>query len=76
MLAVASNKGYAVHHVDVKSAFLNGQVDADVYMPQPKGFEDPIRRQGPSSAQKLVQIETGSQNMVRNDLDRSSCSGF
>jgi Reverse transcriptase (RNA-dependent DNA polymerase) len=41
MLAVASKKRYAVHHMDVKSAFLNGQVDADVYMKQPKGFEEP-----------------------------------
>jgi Reverse transcriptase (RNA-dependent DNA polymerase) len=28
--------------MDVKSAFLNGQVDTDVYMTQPKGFEEPV----------------------------------
>jgi Reverse transcriptase (RNA-dependent DNA polymerase) len=33
LLAVASKKGYTVHHMDVKSAFLNGQVNADVVHP-------------------------------------------
>ena len=28
--------------MDVKGAFLNGYIDKEVYVEQPKGFEDPL----------------------------------
>ena len=27
------------HHIDIKSAYLNGDLDKDIYMDQPKGFK-------------------------------------
>jgi hypothetical protein len=38
MLAVAAHHGWTVHHMDVKSAFLNEDLAEEVYVHQPPGF--------------------------------------
>ncbi|KAJ9548565.1 hypothetical protein OSB04_021108 [Centaurea solstitialis] len=40
-LAFASYQGFKVYQMDVKSAFLYGTIDEEVYVCQPPGFEDP-----------------------------------
>ena len=40
LLAYACLKGFRLHQMDVKSAFLNGFIDEEVYVSQPPGFED------------------------------------
>ncbi|KAJ0936654.1 putative RNA-directed DNA polymerase [Helianthus annuus] len=39
LLAVAAKESWVVHHMDVKSAFLNGELVEEVYVTQPTGFE-------------------------------------
>ena len=39
MLAIAENRGWQVHHLEVKSAFLNGELQEEVYVTQPEGYE-------------------------------------
>ncbi|GKD97736.1 putative ribonuclease H-like domain-containing protein [Tanacetum coccineum] len=40
-LAFASYMGFIVYQMDVKSAFLYGTIDEEVYVSQPPGFVDP-----------------------------------
>nr|GEX51187.1 putative retrotransposon Ty1-copia subclass protein [Tanacetum cinerariifolium] len=40
LLAIAAFYDYEIWQIDVKTAFLNGQLSNDVYMVQPEGFMD------------------------------------
>jgi hypothetical protein len=39
ILAFSVAKGFKLHQMDVKSAFLNGVLEEEVYVRQPPGFE-------------------------------------
>ena len=38
VVAIATNANWSLHQLDVKSAFLNGPLDEEVYVLQPQGF--------------------------------------
>ena len=38
LIANAAQEGWTLHHLDVKSAFLYGEVEEELYVKQPKGF--------------------------------------
>ena len=37
-LSIAANKGWEVHHMDMKNAFLHGDISKEIYMEKPHGF--------------------------------------
>lgn len=38
VLAIAAQFGFQVHQMDVETAFLNGDLNEDIYMRKPKGY--------------------------------------
>lgn len=44
LLALAAKNAWEVHHLDVKSAFLNGDLLEEVYVSQPEGFVQESQR--------------------------------
>ncbi|GKE28189.1 putative ribonuclease H-like domain-containing protein, partial [Tanacetum coccineum] len=55
-LAHASFMGFLVYQMDVKSAFLYGTIEEEVYVTQPPGFKDPDH---PNKVYKVVQALYG-----------------
>ncbi|CAJ2645183.1 unnamed protein product [Trifolium pratense] len=39
LVALTAKLGWKIYHFDVKSAFLNGLLDEDIYVDQPEGFK-------------------------------------
>lgn len=39
LIALAAHENWEIHHMDVKSAFLNGYLKEEVYVSQPPGFQ-------------------------------------
>ena len=38
IMAIVAHFDLELHHMDIKTAFLNGDLDEDMYMEQPTGF--------------------------------------
>lgn len=38
LIAIAAQRGWQVHHIDEKSAFLNGDLMEEVFVQRPPGF--------------------------------------
>ena len=41
VLAIAALRNLEVHKMDVKTTFLNGELEEEIYMEQPEGFSAP-----------------------------------
>ena len=53
LLAYAAYKGFKVYQMDVKSSFLNGILEEEVYIEQPEGFVDEKNRDKVCKLHKL-----------------------
>ena len=56
LLAYVAHKDIKLYQMDVKSAFLNGFINEEVYVKQPLGFED---KEKPQHVYKLVKALYG-----------------
>ena len=70
LLKIAVERSYLVHQMDVKTAFLNGTLNEEIYMKQPRGYEG----RDPSMVCKLVKSIYGLKQAqkVWNDLFNSA----
>jgi hypothetical protein len=39
VISIATQMGWRIHQMDIKTAFLNGNIEEEVYLEQPSGFE-------------------------------------
>ncbi|MBM1012053.1 reverse transcriptase domain-containing protein, partial [Escherichia coli] len=71
LLAFASYMNFKLYQMDVKSAFLNGFINEEVYVEQPPGFEDP---HDPNHVFKLKKALYGFKRALRAWYERLSKS--
>ena len=67
VLALAAVMKWKVHQMDVKTTFLNGVVEEEVYVEQSLGFETHDRETRVQIEGGPLRFETGTQDMVRQD---------
>jgi hypothetical protein len=67
LLAISVAKGFKLHQMDVKSAFLNGVLEEEVYVRQPPEFES---ERYPHRVCKLRKALYGLKQVPRSWYDR------
>ncbi|GJY93707.1 putative ribonuclease H-like domain-containing protein [Tanacetum coccineum] len=73
-LAYASFKDFVMYQMDVKSAFIYGKIEKEVYVCQPPGFEDPDFLNRDKGDILLVQVYVD--DIVFGSTKKSLCTEF
>ena len=61
VLAIVASKRWEVHHMDVKSAFIHGEIHEEIYMHKTQGFQE-----DPSLVFKLKKSLYGLKQALKN----------
>ena len=73
LLTIAAVLDLEIHQMDVKTAFLNGSLEEEIYMNQPDGF---VVKGSERLVCKLNRLETSTSCLVHNDHDVPGRSRF
>ena len=64
-MAMAAGEKLSLEHFDVKNAFTQSEIDAEIYTQPPKGFPQGIGKDGKPRALKLVKSLYGTKHASR-----------
>ena len=56
LLAFANHHNITLYQMDIKSAFLNGEIEEEVYVKQPPGFVNPKKPNQFTNSTKLFMV--------------------
>ena len=67
IIALAAQLGWKIFHLDVKSAFLNGELEEEIYVNQPEGFIEEGNEDSVSSKKSSLWTEASTTSLVQQD---------
>ena len=74
LLSLAATYDWEIHQIDIKSAYLNGNLEEEIYMEQPKGFEVPGQEEKVCRLRKAIYGLKQAGRQWHEHLNDSLCS--
>jgi hypothetical protein len=68
ILSIAAIKNYDIDHVYVKTAFLNGKLNEEVYMRQPIGYEEDGKENWVCKLKRTIRSQTIAIRMEQRNI--------